>query len=149
MRPPQFGLEKSHFCCHGASEATMTACLSRDRGHDSKPQGPIRYLVCSRAFQRRLTIMQLQPQAIRRPVRATPLTDARPPPPHAPVCPAAAGTLHQAIMRGDFSARRAVEYRSKLLALLTTAQEVAQVGRLHQCSPCIRRCHLPRLARLS
>lgn len=44
-------------------------------------------------------------------------------------------------MRGDFSARRAVEYRGKLLALLTTAQEVAQVGRLHHCLPCIQRLH--------
>ncbi|GIL45446.1 hypothetical protein Vafri_2680 [Volvox africanus] len=43
-----------------------------------------------------------------------------------------AGTLHQAIMRGDFSARRSTEYRSKLLALLLTAQELAQgMAHLH------------------
>ncbi|GIL72242.1 hypothetical protein Vretimale_287 [Volvox reticuliferus] len=43
-----------------------------------------------------------------------------------------AGTLHQAIMRGDFSARRSLEYRSKLLALLLTAQELAQgMAHLH------------------
>ncbi|GLI64189.1 hypothetical protein VaNZ11_007371 [Volvox africanus] len=43
-----------------------------------------------------------------------------------------AGTLHQAIMRGDFSARRSIEYRSKLLALLLTAQELAQgMAHLH------------------
>ncbi|KXZ44049.1 hypothetical protein GPECTOR_75g773 [Gonium pectorale] len=36
------------------------------------------------------------------------------------------GTLHTAIVRGDFSARRCPEQRQKLLALLLTAQELAQ-----------------------
>ncbi|EFJ52275.1 hypothetical protein VOLCADRAFT_86533 [Volvox carteri f. nagariensis] len=43
-----------------------------------------------------------------------------------------AGTLHQAITRGDFSARRAADQRPKLLALLLTAQELAQgMAHLH------------------
>ncbi|GLC34729.1 hypothetical protein PLESTF_001964400 [Pleodorina starrii] len=43
-----------------------------------------------------------------------------------------AGTLHQAIVRGDFSARRSSEHRPKLLSLLLTAQELAQgMAHLH------------------
>ncbi|GFR40022.1 hypothetical protein Agub_g557, partial [Astrephomene gubernaculifera] len=43
-----------------------------------------------------------------------------------------AGTLHTAICRGDFSARRSQPHRSRLLALLLTAQELAQgMAHLH------------------
>ncbi|KAG2430466.1 hypothetical protein HXX76_009989 [Chlamydomonas incerta] len=43
-----------------------------------------------------------------------------------------AGTLHHAIVRGEFSARRSLEHRTKLLALLLTAQELAQgMAHLH------------------
>lgn len=45
-----------------------------------------------------------------------------------------AGTLHHAIVRGEFCARRSLEHRTKLLALLLTAQELAQV--------CARACVL-------
>eukprot|EP00198_Chlamydomonas_reinhardtii_P013507 XP_001702844.1 predicted protein [Chlamydomonas reinhardtii] len=43
-----------------------------------------------------------------------------------------AGTLHHAIVRGEFCARRSLEHRTKLLALLLTAQELAQgMAHLH------------------
>ncbi|KAG2431285.1 hypothetical protein HYH02_013416 [Chlamydomonas schloesseri] len=42
------------------------------------------------------------------------------------------GTLHHAIVRSEFSARRSLEHRTKLLALLLTAQELAQgMAHLH------------------
>ncbi|KAG2481870.1 hypothetical protein HYH03_019169 [Edaphochlamys debaryana] len=39
-----------------------------------------------------------------------------------------AGTLHQGIVRGEFSARKNAEHRPKLLSLLLTAQELAQAA---------------------